>query len=164
MWREFFGSDSTIHGVDIQEPCRAYEGPNVHIHIGDQSNRSFWKEFKRKVPSLDILIDDGGHTPEQQRVTLEEMLPHINPGGVYICEDIHGLGNDFFIFLAGVLDQFNYYKHTDEEVIASEVTPFQSIYHSVHFYPYLVVIEKLPAPRDRLLSEKRGSIWQPFSV
>ena len=37
----------------------------------------------------------AGHTPEQQIVTLEEMLPHLRPGGVYLCEDVHGIHHDF---------------------------------------------------------------------
>ena len=36
-----------------------------------------------------ILIDDGGHTMEQQIVTFEELYDHINDGGIYLCEDVH---------------------------------------------------------------------------
>ena len=64
----------------------------IHVLIGDQADRTFWRRMiaHGTLPPLDIVIDDGGHTPDQQRVTLEELLPHIRPGGVYVCEDIHG--------------------------------------------------------------------------
>src|SRR5215467_12872779 len=72
MWREYFGEQSHIYGVDIEEACRAYEGERIKIMIDDQADRMFWAEFKKSVPVIDILIDDGGHLAEQQLVTLEE--------------------------------------------------------------------------------------------
>ena len=38
----------------------------------------------------DIIIDDGGHTPEEQMVTFEALWPYIAPGGIYVIEDLHG--------------------------------------------------------------------------
>src|SRR5262249_25898809 len=37
--------------------CRIYEKDGVRIFIGDQADRSFWREFRQKVPILDIVID-----------------------------------------------------------------------------------------------------------
>ena len=75
MWRHYFGEHCRVHGVDIQEECKMYEDAHTTIHIGDQADRAFWKRFRESVPAVDVLIDDGGHQPEQQMVTLEEMLP-----------------------------------------------------------------------------------------
>lgn len=80
MWRNYFGSRSTIHGVDIQDACRVYEGEGIHIHIGDQASRGFWRRFKTEVPYIDVLIDDGGHHPNEMRVTFEELFPILRPG------------------------------------------------------------------------------------
>src|SRR6516225_2502285 len=81
MWRNYFGSQSHIVGVDIEPACTKYEAEGISVVIGDQADRSFWRAFRQEFPSVDVLIDDGGHAPEQQMVTLEEMLPHIRPGG-----------------------------------------------------------------------------------
>ena len=35
------------------------------------------------------LIDDGGHTMEQQQVSLGFLFRHLRPGGYYIIEDVH---------------------------------------------------------------------------
>lgn len=43
--------------------------------------------FKEKYPCVDILLDDGGHTMNQQITTFREMFPHIQDGGLYMCED-----------------------------------------------------------------------------
>ena len=82
MWRAYLGENSRIYGVDINPACQAYENEHTSIFIGDQESRDFWKVVKQRVPSVDILIDDGGHSPEQQQVTLEEMLPVVRPGGI----------------------------------------------------------------------------------
>ena len=38
---------------------------------------------------FDIIIDDGGHTMEQQIASIETLFPALNEGGVYLCEDTH---------------------------------------------------------------------------
>ncbi len=69
----------------------------------DRSGRT----SRKTVPLVDIVIDDGGHLPEQQLVTLEELLPHVRPGGVYFCEDIHYNFNDFAAYVQGLSDNLN---------------------------------------------------------
>ena len=107
MWRQYFGEGCHIYGVDIAEVCKEYDDEHTTIFIGDQEDRSFWGKFKIKVPRVDILIDDGGHTIGQQIVILEEMLPHIHPGGIYLCEDIHGVDNGFNSYCQGLIKNLN---------------------------------------------------------
>ena len=87
--------------VDIQPACKAFEDESTKIFIGDQEDAAFWKRFKEQVPALDIVIDDGGHKPSQQTVTLEELLPHIRPGGIYLCEDVVAPFNQFATYVSG---------------------------------------------------------------
>jgi cephalosporin hydroxylase len=151
MWRQYFGERSRIYGVDIEAVCRAYEAERIHVLIGDQSDRDFWAKTRSSVPRIDILIDDGGHHPEHQIVTLEEMLPHLRPGGVYICEDLHGDPHRFVSFVAGMASRLN----------SGRLSPFEQQIASVHLYPFLAVVEKRSAELE-LASEKRGTQWQPF--
>ena len=162
MWKTYFGDKSFIHGIDIEESCKSYESERISISIGDQEDRSFWKKFKEQVKDIDIIIDDGGHTAEQQQITLEEMLPVLNPGGVYICEDIHRHFNRFTAFACGLVDELNHLTAKPGTEHESTVSPFQKSIHSIHFYPYMLVIEKNTAPLERLYSEKRGTQWHPF--
>ena len=106
MWRSYLGAKCQIYGVDIEPACRAYESEQVKVLIGDQSDRSFWRRFRETVPKLDIIVDDGGHLPEQQIVTLEELLPHLKPAGVYLCEDICKTGHELHDLL-GFSDNLN---------------------------------------------------------
>jgi cephalosporin hydroxylase len=162
MYRSYFGEKSHIYGVDIHESCKAYENDHISVFIGDQADRSFWRTFKKSVQGIDILIDDGGHTPVQQQITLEEMLPYLSPGGVYVCEDVHGSYNDFSTFAAGLINELNAVNIVSRSLHESTVSQFQSSINSIHFYPYLIVIEKNRVPVIKLSAPKHGTEWNPF--
>lgn len=99
------------------------------------------------------MIDDGGHTPEQQRITLEEMLPHLRCGGVYFCEDVHGKWNEFAAYATSIVDKLNEVGNLNE---------IQKSIHSIHFYPYCVVIEKHAVHQKSFGTRFQGTSWQPF--
>lgn len=164
MWRHYLGPRARVTGIDIAEECKVYEQDGTSIFIGDQSDRSFWARFRQAVPRVDIVIDDGGHTSEQQRITLEETLAHLAPGGVYICEDIHGRGSHFAAYVHALADQLNasaMIKQSAERTI-SAATALQAAVNSISFYPYAVVIERAATTSLELIAEKRGTQWQPF--
>jgi hypothetical protein len=158
MWRQCFGPACTVHGIDIDPECLAFSGEGIIVHTGDQADRAMWNRFRANVPQIDILIDDGGHNPEQQILTLEEMLPHLRPGGVYICEDVHGCGNGFAEFAYALCDRLNAGSiESDTGVDTIAMTPFQASIHSVHLYPLLVLIEKHAKPALRFSAPLRGA-------
>jgi hypothetical protein len=161
MWHRYFGEGCEVHGIDLDPRCRGYEGPRTRIHIGDQANRHFWRSFRSQVPKLDILIDDGGHTPEQQMVTIEEVFPHLAAGGVFICEDVHATGpqgHSLAGFVAALIDRLNQSQWTSS---GSEIVPCQSVIESISLYPMMVVIEKRKVERLELVAERKGTEWQP---
>jgi|SRR5579862_6050009 len=168
MWRNYFGQKAIIYGVDIEPDCRVYENDGIKIFIGDQADRSFWRKFRRKVPTLDIVIDDGGHALEQQIVSLEELLPFLRPGGVYLCEDVHGMHNQFASYVHGLGKKLNDTSQTRESPDDSDrrivvvSTPFQSAVGSIHLYPFVTVLERNAVPVAELRAPKRGTQWQPF--
>lgn len=168
MWREYFGPEAHIYGVDIEPACKVYEGGPVRVFIGDQSDRAFWRQFRKEVPRLDIVIDDGGHLFYQQVATLEELLPHLQPGGVFLCEDVHGEFNPFATYAHGLSDVLNAYenmvadKEDPERCIVHRSIPFQSSVGSVAFYPFVIVIERNESPVPELVAPKHGTEWQPF--
>ncbi len=166
MWRHYLGPLARIVGVDIEAACRAYGSDDCEIVIGDQADRAFWASFRNRFSGVDVIIDDGGHTYEQQRVTLEETLPLLRAGGVYICEDVHGQGNEFARFALTLAEELNHFDTTAPSVepgqLETSSNAFQRTIASAHFYPYLVVLEKTPLRVDRLTAPRRGTRWQPF--
>lgn len=89
MWREYFGPNARIIGVDLNPNAKKWELEGFEIHIGSQSDTEFWKQFTKDVGLIDIVLDDGGHTYEQQIITTECLLNSMNDDGIIVVEDTH---------------------------------------------------------------------------
>ena len=89
MWREYFGKDARIIGIDLHPNAKELEKHGFEIFIGSQSDKNFWKDFYSKVGKIDILLDDGGHVNDQQIITLGESVHNINDDGIIVIEDVH---------------------------------------------------------------------------
>jgi hypothetical protein len=104
MWREFFGPQARIIGIDFNPNAKKWEEHGFEIFIGSQSSPEFWEEFFNEIGNVDILLDDGGHTYVQQIITTEMALEHINDGGLLVVEDTHtsympGFGDNNISFI-----------------------------------------------------------------
>lgn len=89
MWRDFFGEQARIIGIEINESAKQWEDHGFEIFIGSQSDPIFWESFFSKVGMVDVILDDGGHTYQQQIVTVESSLNNIKSGGKIIVEDTY---------------------------------------------------------------------------
>ena len=89
MWRDFFGPEARIIGIDLNPGAKQWEKDGFEIHIGSQSDAAFWDRFFAAVGDVDILLDDGGHTNGQQIMTAEKCIPHIKDRGMLLIEDTH---------------------------------------------------------------------------
>jgi hypothetical protein len=165
MWKSYFGAGCTVYGVDIEESCRVYEAQGIRVFIGDQADRNFWKQFKQDAPKIDIVIDDGGHSPIQQLTSFEELFPHLRPGGVYLCEDVHGKAQGFSAYVNGLSSQLHDCTNMNEDFennehrLSVKASPFQSAVHSIHVYPFIAIIEKRTAPVMEFIAPKHGTQW-----
>lgn len=150
MWKEYFGPNARIYGLDINPKCKEFEEENVQIFIGSQSDRALLREIKNSIPPIDILIDDGGHMMVQQIVTYEELFDHVKDNGVYLCEDLHtsywlefGGGHkrqgSFIEYSKNFIDSLNAY-HSEQSSLA--VNKFTESVDSIHYYDSILVIEK----------------------
>ena len=89
IWKKYFGKDSRIIGIDNNPECKKFENSNCEIFIGSQSDPIFWKNFYKKIGKIDIILDDGGHTNDQQIISLINSVENINDGGLHVVEDVH---------------------------------------------------------------------------
>lgn len=159
MWREYFGSNCSVYGIDINPHCKRLEEDQIQVFIGDQENSDFLKSLPEKIPRIDILIDDGGHTMKQQINTFEALFTSIDENGIYLCEDLHtsywsawGGGyrkrGSFIEYSKRFIDYINAWHSKTSRL---NVTAFTKSVHSLHYYDSLIVIEK-------------RAIEQPFSL
>ena len=162
MWKDYFGNETKIYGIDVDPRCKKFEENNVKIFIGSQSDRNFLRKVKDTIPPVDILIDDGGHTMRQQKVSFEELFDHVKENGVYLCEDLHtsywpsyGGGykrvGTFIQYSKKFIDQLNAF-HSRERLL--KANSFTRSVNSVHYYDSMLVIEK--KKRGRPYEEKTG--------
>ena len=153
MWRHYFGRGARVVGIDLDPRCRQFEGDSVSVMIGDQADRKFLAEVRARYPHVDIVIDDGGHTMAQQITSFEELYPHIQPHGVYLCEDLHtsyyppyggGYRKDgtFIQYATRLVDQLHaWYSTEPDRFRVDEITRST---HGLHFYDSVLVVEKRP--------------------
>jgi cephalosporin hydroxylase len=153
MWREYFGAGAQIVGIDIDPRCLRFEDESISVLLGDQADRAFLASVRQRLPRVDIVIDDGGHTMRQQIVTFEELYPHIQPHGLYVCEDIHtslmaeyGGGyrdpGSFLEYSKALVDRLYAWYSTEPQRL--DVDDFTRSTFGLHFYDSVLVAEKRP--------------------
>lgn len=59
-----------------------------HLIVGDQSSVADLNAAIKKIGAFDIVIDDGGHSMDQQIISLQVLFPAVRPGGLYFVEDL----------------------------------------------------------------------------
>lgn len=153
MWKRYFGDKCRIYGIDINPACKSLEEDRVEIIIGDQEDRQFLASLAERIPRIDILIDDGGHTMKQQINTFEVLFPRIDRNGIYLCEDTHtsywpSFGGGYrkrgtFIEYSKNFIDYLHAWHT-KEAGRFDVNEFTRTAHSLHYYDSILVIEKRP--------------------
>ena len=89
MWKEYFGPDAQIVGIDINPACKEHEFPGVHVRIGDQSDPNFLQSLLDEFGEFDLVIDDGSHHVAHVKKTFEYLYPKISPTAMYFIEDTH---------------------------------------------------------------------------
>ncbi len=160
MWKDYFGPNARIFGLDINPQSAQLRESQIEVFIGDQQDKTFLTELAQRLPRLDILIDDGGHTMQQQINSFDVFFDQLSDHGVYICEDTHtsywasfGGGyrkpGTFIEYAKEKVDLLNAYHNRHGEP-GFEVNDFARSTASMHFYDSMVVIEKAPKQEPEL--------------
>lgn len=151
LWRKYFGPEIQIIGVDVNPECKKFEAPNTTVYIGSQEDKEFLADLKTKIPLVDILIDDGGHTMRQQLTTFEIFFDHVKDGGLYVCEDTHTSywkeyyggykkRNTFIEFAKNFVDDLHgWHFNTNDHPHVNNITKHV---FGLHFYDSMVILEK----------------------
>jgi hypothetical protein len=142
-WLEYF-PQATIVGVDIGDNAHGLDPERATLLVGNQADSIFMQKVANLGP-FDIVIDDGGHRPEQQLTSLHTVWPTVNPSGVYAVEDAH---TSYLEAYAGGWRR----PGTLIEVVKDAVDDVNRDWHgnlpllpdlaALHVYPELVVLVK----------------------
>lgn len=151
LWREYFGPQATIVGIDIDPSCSKYDGQYGQVKIGSQGDEAFVASVLSGMGGFpDIIIDDGSHNVHDQIGTFNLLLPKMAHNGVYICEDVHTSywrghheggyrrRNTFIEYMKEIVDDLHYEFHGKGQSL-----PWAHKHiGAIHFYNSMVVIEK----------------------
>lgn len=96
MWMEYF-NDAEVFGIDIKDYSEISKGTGIMTFVADQSNRDDLNRFiDTSGGHFNIILDDGGHAMDHQQVSLGHLFEHVEPGGMFILEDIHTSLPEFY--------------------------------------------------------------------
>lgn len=148
MWKRYLGPSAQIVGIDIDPKCKAFEGPQVAVRIGDQGDRAFMQSVVDEFGEIDIVLDDGSHRGADIAASFDVLYPRLERNGVYIVEDVgtaylpEWVGADpaaptFVDAVKQRIDELH-----AEEAPGLEPTSFTRTTASLHVYDNLVVFER----------------------
>ena len=149
LWREYFGAEATIFGVDIDPSCASLGGRAAQVRIGSQDDPDFLAAVVKEMGGVDVVIDDGSHVCPHQVASFRYLFPQLAEPGVYICEDLHTnywrgyhqggfrRASTFIETSKEIVDDLNSCFHSDGSNLQSEFSIL-----GIHFYNSMVVIDK----------------------
>lgn len=152
--------NASITGLDIAGGCKQYENKedDVEVFIGSQSDTGLLEKIHKDRGPFDIIIDDGGHTMEQQKTSFSKLFPLINDNGIYVIEDLHtsywprhggGIHNEetMMNILKQISDKStsrwaSRHERAESEKNIEELDYFDEHVESVHFHDSICFIYK----------------------
>jgi hypothetical protein len=152
LWREYFGPDAVIFGIDINPDCAQFDGAAGSVRIGSQADPDFLRSVVKEMNGIDIVVDDGSHVSSHQRISFETLFHILSENGVYICEDAQtsywrgefegGYRNpkNFIEFSKRIVDDI----HADFHGKGTSIAGANRSIGGIHFYNSVVVFEKSP--------------------
>lgn len=87
-WREFFPK-AKLYGYDIND-FSFFQQEATFTFQGDQASREDINGFIEKFgkPQFKVILDDGSHASSHQQISLAALFQNVEPGGMYLIEDL----------------------------------------------------------------------------
>lgn len=153
-WQEYFPRARVI-GIDVV-PIPAL-GERIQVFLGSQADPGFLLALAQQLGPFDVIIDDGSHIGDDQRLSFETLYAYVKPGGLYIIEDLHtaywGWGNSFVEYLKSRMDVVLYpgqspigdpRNHPNRAEIVARMDRLARETMTIHLHSSLIVFEKFP--------------------
>ena len=81
--------EAELDGACVNRMSEQLRSLGIHPLVGDQSDPATLKRWvDESGGKFDVIIDDGGHTNLMINRSFQALWPHLNPGGLYILEDL----------------------------------------------------------------------------
>jgi|GEM_PF-489752 len=139
IWKKYLPPGSEIHGMDIDPKCQEIDfSDNIHFHLGSAADSAFIKSRFAGI-SFDIIIDDGSHLCNEVISTFLDLFKKINPGGIYVIEDLHtSYWENFGGGLRHKNSSIEFFKQFIDTIHADYI-PGKQFSNEGHFAPFLAL-------------------------
>jgi SAM-dependent methyltransferase len=88
MWRDYFKS-ATIYAIDIFEEGMIKGEERIETFVANQGSETVLLKVTSNVGgSYDFICDDGSHEHHHQVFSFKVLEKYLNPGGIYVIEDV----------------------------------------------------------------------------
>jgi hypothetical protein len=87
MWHEYMPK-AKIYGLDISD-ASAFQTEWFQFFRADAGIKEQLNFVKQRSPRYKIIVDDGSHASFHQQLTLVTLFDCLEPGGLYIIEDLN---------------------------------------------------------------------------
>lgn len=121
MWEEYF-TNSKVFGVDISSNFleEMIKSQKHNIIIADATKENILNHFTNET--FDVIIDDGSHLLRDQVNTFKLFKDKMNPGGIFIIEDVENIdyNRDMFTSLhdnVEIIDNRHIKRRSDDVLV-----------------------------------------------
>jgi predicted O-methyltransferase YrrM len=122
MWADYF-KDSRLVGVDINcQDEKLKNSPRFSFIETDATKAGFVELLGDS--NFDVIIDDGSHKITDQIETYKLLRERLNPGGIYVIEDIRDIGSSRYLFetldpsrTVEIMDRRNLKQRMDDVIV-----------------------------------------------
>lgn len=125
MWEKYF--QGHVYGIDCSETPHdgmadlrpLIESGIYNISIGDAADPETIERFYKGL-KFDVIVEDAGHSLDQQLKIYKTMKPYLNDGSIYIIEDVQDIDRDreFFGYAnVEIIDRRNIKGRYDDVLI-----------------------------------------------
>ena len=153
LWRNYFGEQCEIHGLDIDPCTRDVVEDDITVHIGSQGDPGFLTRIAQEYGPFDLIIDDGSHINNHVIESFRYLFPKLKKGGIYVVEDTQtsywedygGNSNNLndnstiYGFFKALIDGLN---HEEFILDSYQKTYYDKHIVSMHFYHNMIFIYK----------------------
>lgn len=160
LWEEYF-KNADLYFFDVTFSQIEYYSQRSHYLLANQDNAQDLQNAMAKTGGdFDVIIDDGGHTMNQQIVSFQTLFPYVKKGGMYIIEDLHtsywrefgggGKAVTTVNYLKSLIDEINFVgvntrraSHLDvDPAVLKKLNLYREQIESIHFYDSVAIIIK----------------------
>ena len=127
-WKNYF-PNAHIYGIDIDPRCKAFEESNIVIEIGSQDSQETINNIVKKTDNgkFRIIMDDGSHINKLTIKSFELLYDRLEPGGMYIFEDMICTYSDARSNWPGM----SYNNLEDKDIFVNDRTTFNTFINDI---------------------------------